>query len=210
MENTNDREQFKNWNRFIQDGDLNALSLVYFHYYDHLYNYGLKNVNDKALVEDTIQNIFINLIKSRKNIGYVRNLTGYLVSIFRRQLFFDLNKQKKAILSEEFSENQFDYFKSPEQDVSEKIRQEQLHLIVEKCVGKLTSRQQEILFLRFESEVSYEEISKMLHISVDSCYKLVYRTIKMIRQEAEKIEGEVENLFFWIILLRRLKKTGRE
>ena len=206
MEDINDNGQFKNWDCFIYDGDLNALSRVYFYYYDQLFTYGLKHVDDKPLVEDAIQNVFLNLIKSRKSIGRVRNLTGYLVSTFRRQLFFDLHKQKRTILSEELSEGQFDYFKSPEQDVSEKEKQEQLHLIVEQCIGKLTARQQESLFLRFENEVSYEEISRMLNISVDSCYKLVYRTVKMIRQEAEKIVGEGENLIFWFSLVMRSKK----
>ena len=98
MKTLSSDEQTEKWNRFIFEGDLNDLSLIYFHYYDRLYSYGLKHSSDKQLVEDTIQNIFLNFIKYRQNIGQVRNLAGYLISSFRHQLFLDLNKQKKTIL----------------------------------------------------------------------------------------------------------------
>ena len=134
----------------------------------------------------------MNLITLRKSIGDVKNLTGYLICTLRRQLFLELNKQKKTILTEKLPEEQFDFFKSPEQDISDKEDLKQLHVIIKQCIGNLTNKQQEIIYLRFESGISYEEISEMLHISVDSCYKLVYRSIKTIRSEVGKIQAKEE------------------
>lgn len=185
------------WDKFIHDGNLDALSQIYFHYYDLLFNYGLKHTTDKQVVEDAIQNVFINLIKLRKSIGDVKNVSGYLMSTFRRQLLSDQNKQKKIILTEEIPEVRFDFFRSPDQDISEKEDMEQLHLTIKKCIGHLTAKQQEIIFLRFESEISYEEIAKMLNISVDSCYKSVYRTLRVIRKDVEGILGKGGNVILW-------------
>lgn len=193
-----------NWDQFILHGDLNALSGVYFIYYDFLFDYGMKHISDKQFVEDAIQDVFLNLIKSRKKIGHVRNLSGYLISSFRRQLFTDVNRQRKNLLSGDISEEQFFYFKSPGQDIPEQEMNEQLHLIIEKCMGNLTPRQQEILFLRFEKEIPYPEVAGMLNISVDSCYKSVYRIIKTIREEAEKILDKGENVFLLLCLVKRL------
>lgn len=184
--------QFEVWNQFILEGNMDALSRIYFHCYDLLFTYGLKHTADKQVVENTIQNVFMNLITLRKSIGDVKNLTGYLICTFRRQLFLELNKQKKTILTEKLPEEQFDFFKSPEQDISDKEDLEQLHVIIKQCIGNLTNKQQEIIYLRFESGISYEEISEMLHISVDSCYKLVYRSIKTIRSEVGKIQAKEE------------------
>lgn len=184
--------QFEDWNQFILEGNMDALSRIYFHCYDLLFTYGLKHTADKQVVENTIQNVFMNLITLRKSIGDVKNLTGYLICTFRRQLFLELNKQKKTILTEKLPEEQFDFFKSPEQDISDKEDLEQLHVIIKQCIGNLTNKQQEIIYLRFESGISYEEISEMLHISVDSCYKLVYRSIKTIRSEVGKIQAKEE------------------
>jgi len=191
----------KSWNLFILNGDLNALSQVYFFYYDFLFDYGVKHTEDRQLVEDAIQNVFLNLIMSRKNIHQVKNLTGYLISSCRRQLFADASKQKRTLFSEHLSEDQFNYFKSPDQ-TAEHENKEHLHQVIEKCVGNLTPRQQEILFLRFEKEISYAEIAEMLDISVDSCYKLIYRTVKMIRSEAEKILNKEQRMIFWLCLVK--------
>ena len=190
------------WNKFILDGNLDALSQIYFQYYDLLFDYGQRHISDRQLVEDVIQDVFINLIKTRKNIGIVKNLNGYLFSTFRRQLFLDFNKQKKTILTEKFPEEHFEYFKSPEQSIPENENMELLYSTVKHCIEKLTDRQREIIFLRFEREISYEEIALTLNISVDSCYKSTYRSIKIIRSEVEKILGKQGNIF--LIFLQRL------
>ncbi len=57
------------------------------------------------------------------------------------------------------------------------------------CMDKLSSRQREILYLKFHSQISYEEIASMFDISVDSCYKSVYRSVKSIRVELENLNG---------------------
>jgi RNA polymerase sigma factor (sigma-70 family) len=198
MKVSNDNSQIEFWNEFIMDGNLDALSKIYLHYYDLLFDFGRRHSNDKQLVEDTIQDIFVNFIKVRESIGIVKNLNGYLFCIFRRQLFHDINKQHFIFPTEQISEECFDYFKSPEQEISEKENIERIHLTIKQCIGKLTAKQQEIMFLRFEREISYEDIAESLNISVDSCYKAVHRAIKMVRSEAEKIVGKGGNLILWI------------
>jgi len=197
-------DQLNEWNRFVNDGNLDSLSLVYFHFYDLLFTYGLKHAYDKQIVEDAIQDVFMNLIKSRKNIGIVQNLSGYLVSSFRRQLFTNLNKQKKTIFTDKLPEEHFEFFKSDDTDLMERENSEQLNTIVRECIGKLSSKQQEIVFLRFENGISYEEIAEMLHISIDSCYKSVYRSINAIRIEVMKITGKSGIFLFFLF-----KKTRK-
>jgi RNA polymerase sigma factor (sigma-70 family) len=184
-ENDNYNEE---WDKFIADGNRNALTTIYFHYYDQLFTFGLKHISDKQVVEDSIQTIFLNFIQNRKGIGKVKNLTSYLIASFRHQLFNDLAKQKRTVLIDDFNDEQFDYFKSTEQDNSYEDL-EQIHHVVKELMCKLPSKMQEIIFLRFNNRIPYEEIAEMLNISVDSCYKSVYRSIKAIREEAEKILG---------------------
>lgn len=182
------------WDQFIRNGNMDALSKIYFNYYDLLFTYGLKHTSEKQVVEDAIQDVFMNLIKFRRSIGNVKNSAAYMISAFRRQLFLDLNKQKKTILSEKLPEEQFEYFKGSGEDSSEQESKEQLYLVTKQCIGSLTDKQQEIIYLRFESGISYEEIADMLQISVDSCYKSVYRSIKIVRNKAEKILGKGGNI----------------
>jgi len=174
------------WNLFINDGNEEALSSVYAENYDLLFDYGHRFTSNVNIIEDAIQDIFINIIKYRKSIGVVKNIKGYLICTFRRQLFLDLNKQKKIILTELIPEDFFDYFSSPDQETLDKENIEFLHSTINECISNLNPKQREILFLRFEREISYEEIAVILNISVESCYKSIYRTIKTIRCAASR------------------------
>ena len=187
MKVSKDNDLIESWNKFILDGNHEALSRVYFHYYDFFYDFGQRHTSDIQLVEDVIQDVFVNFIKVRKSLSIVKNLNAYLITVFRNQLFLDLKKQKKTILIKQLPDEHFEYFKNPNQDISDKENLEQLYFTIKQCIGTLTEKQQEIIYLRFEREISYEEISVMLDITVESCYKSIYRSIKTIRKEAEKV-----------------------
>ncbi|MDD4490498.1 MAG: sigma-70 family RNA polymerase sigma factor [Paludibacter sp.] len=174
------------WNQFIEDGNENSLSQIYLKNYDLLYDYGMRYTSDVEIVEDSIQEVFVSILKYRKKIRLVRNLQGYLITSFRRQLFLKLNEKKRTISMDQLPEGSFDYFKSPDADTSEKEEKEFLHATINECVGNLTNKQKEILYLRFEQDIPYDEIASILNISVDSCYKSIYRTIKSIRIAVEK------------------------
>jgi len=132
--------------------------VIYFQYYDLLFDYGLRHTTDRQLVEDVIQDIFISLIKHRKSIGIVKSLKGYLISTFRRRLVLNLDKKKKTILTPTLPEEHFDYFKSPVDDESEIDKTERIYSTIRQSIAKLTDKQREIIYLRFEREISYEEI----------------------------------------------------
>jgi RNA polymerase sigma factor (sigma-70 family) len=210
MKIVNDNGLNDSWNKFIRDGNLDALSGIYFHFYDLLFTYGMKHTLDKQSVEDSIQNVFFNLIKLRKNIGEVKNLPGYLLSSFRRQLFADKDKdkQKHIVFSEQLYEEKFDFFKSQDHDILEKENLEMVLKVINDCMDKLSSRQREILYLKFHGQISYEEIASMFDISVDSCYKSIYRSVKSIRADLEKIMGKGNYLV--LIFLPGVKLFDRE
>lgn len=99
--------------------------------------------------------------------------------------------------------SQFDYFNGTEHAIFEKEEVAEIHHTLQKSLQKLSTKQQEIIYLRFDCELSYEEISNILDISVDSCYKSIYRSIKAIKADIEQSNLSPQNLFFWITLLRR-------
>lgn len=210
MLESNDLTQIRNWNLFIADGNKSALSHIYSDNYDLLYDYGMRYSSNIQIIEDTIQEVFICMIKYRKSIGIVKNLQGYLISTFRRQLFIDLNKQKKTISTEQMPEGFFDYFKSPDNDISDKEDLELLHTTINECINNLNSKQKEIIFLKFEREIPYEEIAAILNISVESCYKSIYRTIRTIRISAQRTLLKSGKIIFGFTpdQLSKLKSSG--
>jgi RNA polymerase sigma factor (sigma-70 family) len=50
-----------------------------------------------------------------------------------------------------------------------------------RAIQNLTSGQKEVIYLRFEEGLSYQEISRIMEISVESVRKQVFRAISSLR-----------------------------
>lgn len=201
MNSSNDNNYSATWQLFISKGNEEAFSLLYFYHYDMMYYCGLKYVSDIQIIEDSIQNVFIYLLKNRQRLKPVVNVKGYLLKSFRRQLFLDLKKRNRNSPHDKLGETKFDYFNSTEQDYLDEEELNEMQIALKNCITKLSAKQQEIIYLRYDCELSYEEISKILEISVDSCYKSIYRSIKTLKSEIGKMLGKGKDLFFWFIIL---------
>ena len=187
MSTSGDIDYCNPWNIFRANGNEDAFSMIYYGHYNLLYYVGLKYTSDIQVVEDSIQNVFVNLLKNRLKLKPVTDIRGYLLKSFRHQLFLDLKKQKKLYLTDQTSDGQFDYFNGTEENLYEKDQPDEIQIALKKSVLKLTDKQQEIIYLRYDCDLSYEEISAILEISVESCYQSVYRSIKIIKDDIRKM-----------------------
>ncbi len=84
------------WQKFM-DGDDDALSIIYFEFFDMLLNFGMKYSSDRFLVEDCIQNLFVDLLKNRQKQRPVSNIRFYLMKAVRNQMTSELRNAKKNI-----------------------------------------------------------------------------------------------------------------
>ena len=174
------------WEMFISQNNQESLSIIYKDHFDLLYNFGFKYTSDTYAIENSIQNIFGYFLKKRKKLGPVNNMSGYLIQCFRHELYLALKKQKKIVLCQTIPEGYFNHDNAQKENESEEKR-DQLHQTMMTIIKKLNPKQQKIINLRFIERFSYKEISDMLNISVDSCYKSVYRSVTSIRHEAERV-----------------------
>ncbi len=83
----------------IQNGDKTAFDKVYHLHIDSLYNYGSSLTSDIQLIEDAIQEIFINIWTKRSSISINSNIKGYLLTSLRRQVITQVEKEKKTVLT---------------------------------------------------------------------------------------------------------------
>jgi len=203
MENSTDKKyRFVNeWNAFIKTGDMRSLGIIYDNYFDLLYNYGRKFHFDNQLIEDAIQNVFVSLIKVHNRLEKVENITSYLFSSFRNELFH--LSDKNIIIRLDDSSSQF--FVNSENNKEEEIIKNEsdsnLNDILNKCIKKLTPAQQEILYMRYDVNLSYEDISKIINISIESCRTAVYRAVKSLKKDLEMLKKNGVKLYFPFLLL---------
>jgi len=102
-----DLNDTKIWSAF-KKGDDWALSFIYSENSEKLYHYGLKFTSDYTLVEDSIQELFTELIKNRRNLGNTDNILYYLLKSFKRKLLRKIKTGKRFLGDEELKDYHFD------------------------------------------------------------------------------------------------------
>jgi len=187
------------WRAFLTSGNMSALAVIYEDNFDLLLNYGRKFSREESIIEDAIQNIFANLIRSREKLGELNSVQQYLMAAHRNELIDLISKKKNTLSSEILPDILFKPEYSVEEEIIEKESQMRLRKFLTKSLVKLTPHQQEAIYLKYDVGLSYEEISKILNISVESCRTTIYRSIKMIKAEVKVLHQKKIQLFFSIL-----------
>lgn len=171
----------KIWQNFI-DGDDGALSSLYFEFFDMLLNFGVKYSADRFLVEDCIQNLFVDLLKNRQKQKPVKNIKFYLTKALRNQIANEYRKSKKLLLVDKPDERDFRISYSAENSLIANETDEMQTRFLKMVMEDLTPRQKEALYLKFNCGFDYTQISEIMQISVESVRTTIYRTLKSIKE----------------------------
>ncbi len=176
------------WEKF-KEGDDTALSVIYNEHAKSLYHYGLKFTSDRSLIEDVIQDLFTKLIINRKNLGFTNNIRFYLLKSFKHKLIRQLWKELRFEHLSDHEHYPFEVRYSIEHEIiiSEGLKYKAERLIA--LLRKLSSRQREAIYLKFTLGLSYEEISEVMNISIESGRNLIHRAIKSLRKSIEEKSG---------------------
>jgi RNA polymerase sigma factor (sigma-70 family) len=181
------------WDSFIK-GDTHAFELIYNKHVDLLFNYGLKMTRNVDLIEDAIQDLFLYILARKENLTSPQYIQYYLLKAFKRILLARIREEgsfSSNPLGVDFSINYTMEFGELD---DQKSKEKKLQLI-EQLIEQLDPRKKEILFLKFYSGLSYDEIGKLVGIQSDSAKKLVYRVVSSLREVIQKKRLELLSVF---------------
>lgn len=166
----------------VCSGDKQSLELLYKTYAKSLYQYGLKFTSKVELIEDVIQDLFVQIFNSGDDSITEINIESYLIKSFRNRLFRMLDREKRYF-HPETTEFCFDITLS----IEHRIMANEEDLLRKKTlmsgIAHLTSKQKEIIYLRYTRGLDYDEISDILNIEIESCRNTTYLAIKALRNE---------------------------
>lgn len=171
----------KLWSKF-KSGDTASFEIIYNRYLNNLYDFGLKFTPDISMVEDVIQEMFIDLWNSRKNLGDVKYIQFYLIKSFRRRIIKQLKNERKIIKEDEYLIDSFQFSSSHLDQLIKKQEDENLKTQINKVLQNLSKRQREIIYLRFYQNLSYTEISNILDIDLKYAQNTASKAFKVIKQ----------------------------
>ncbi len=179
------------WIRF-KSGDVKAFELIYGDHVDFLYSYGTKMTSDIEMVEDAIQDLFLYLLSKRDNLSDPDFVRYYLLKAFKRILLERIRNEKLWMKDKDDDFFSFEYSIESE-SFSHDDEKERKLVLIEEMLEKLDPRKKEIIFLKFHSGLSYDEIGDIVGIQSSSVKKLVYRTISSFR---DILKNNIIGLFY--------------
>ncbi len=170
------------WQSFLK-GDNLSLEKIYRIYFDELYHYGNKWLSDPTFTEDTIQDLFVKLIRTRENLSQTNSIKFYLFRSFRSLALDKIKADKKIIVLDEPGDEMFPVHLTPEHKLIDKQEYELIKEKLSSALSALTPRQREVLFLSYSKGFSYVEISEMMELTTKATYKLMARAIDALRAQ---------------------------
>ncbi len=132
-----------------------AFEIIYNEYIDALFSYGARITTHKALLEDAIQDLFLDIYKYGKKLNKPKSLEFYLYKALRRIIIRKLKEKFRFVHPEQFAE-QF-HLKFPLEDMHSDNLEEHIEILQKELVN-LDARKRELLFLKFTSGLTYNDI----------------------------------------------------
>lgn len=173
---------FELWQQF-KEGNEAAFANIYSANAQRLYSYGLKLVNDKDLVKDCIQDLFVEIWDTKHKLSSVRSIKAYLYKSIRRKLIRQASHNRERFDQTYELETIQESVPSIEIRLIEKQRFDDERKLVIKALDKLNNKQREIIHLKYFGNMGYDEISEIMALDKKATYNLMAHTIKLLRQD---------------------------
>lgn len=168
------------WDAF-RAGDRAAFGQIYDQHIQDLLSYGYRITNDRQLIRDSIQDLFLHLWAQRENLSPTDSIKFYLYRSLRNRIIrnagnsstlaTDLHLTPQDILAELPIENLW-IAREKQQEQANKLRD---------AIDRLPKRQQEVIQLRYYHDFNADEIAELLEINNQSVRNLLHQAIGRLR-----------------------------
>ncbi len=184
-------EDINLWESF-RKGDREAFAALFRKHYPTLFRFGSKFTTDKELLEDNIQELFVELWQARST-TQVLSVKAYLLKSLKYKLLKAFRRKGTTLPLGDGNEFIFEWshetFLIAEQESAEKKQR------VLNALGRLSNRQKEIIYLKYYQNLSYEEVSEIMNINYQVARNLLYQAIKSLKN---LLAGTIEFFLLFI------------
>lgn len=167
----------------IRKGNNLAFTTLYKKYVNQLFNYGMHISFDRELVKDCLQELFSGVWLRREGLVELNHVNYYLFKAFRNLVIQKLNKKRKIIFGIDFSKNAKEFDPSWEENLISDQTKEQKLKQLKNAIACLTVRQREAVLLKYFNELSYQQTSSIMGISLESVHNLISKAIQCLRKQ---------------------------
>lgn len=190
----------------IKEGNRQAFNRLYQLQVKQLLRYGFSFTQDTQIIEDCLHDVFLWIWTHREQLVIERSIRSYLYKSLKTSLLHRLKRELKLdrydnLVDTDFLDQEGDL--SPELHYIFKenlvIRNQKLQHLFQ----SLTDKQREMIYLRYQDDLFFEEIAEHFNMSIKACYKMMGRAMSKLR-EAIKVNPELSLL---LILLQKQRSA---
>lgn len=165
----------------FQGGSMVAFERLYNLHFDLLAKYGRRLTTDSQLLEDAIQDLFVDLWRRREHLSQIESLKFYLFRALRHQLI--RNTRHDVFDKAEDIDDFLDLLVtlSTEHQAIEQETTTFQTQSVRRAIAQLSNRQKEAIHLRFYQGLSLDEITAIMVLNKQSVSNLLFRAYAILR-----------------------------
>lgn len=167
------------WISKIKGGDGKAFKKLFLQFYDPLCQFSWQYTRSRHISEELVQEVFLNIWKSRETLDPQQNIKSYLYQSVRNKA---LNHLKHENLEKEY--NHTIEWLSPSPATQRHSGEEHSEFVqaAQKAIEDLPDRARQIYKLSRKDGLTYREIATVLDISVKTVESQMSRALKILRK----------------------------
>ena len=171
----------------LKSGNTLAFSSIFDQHLNGLMRYGKLLTSDEALIEDSVQDVFITIWEKRDNLGEVISIKHYLCSALRRRLLRKLQAQRRT-------QGNQDLLDSPAMPVEasyetwllQRQHDGEVKRTLQHLITQLTPQQKRVIYLKFYEQLSYDEIAALMKLNKRTVYNTCSAAIKHLQTHVSR------------------------
>lgn len=162
-------------------GDTEALVILITKYFDSVYAYIVRLVGSHSEAEDIVQETFIKVWKQIDHFKPGLGLRPWLFRIARNTAIDHLRKKKNIPFSAFGEENEVTFVDTEVNLLEQSINQENKQAL-EEAIAELKPSYREVIILRSQEGLTFDEISKTLDKPLNTVKSLYRRGLTLLQQ----------------------------
>ncbi len=160
------------------DADDPHFDQIYLHHYGALHHYAYTLLNDEALADETIHEVFLKLLEKQNGVAIHTSLKAYLYRSVHNECINYLKRHKVKLRYETYTINDMD---QPIESPLSKLQYRELEFRLKKAINELPEQCRTIFQMSRFEELRYAEIAAELGISIKTVENQISKALKRLR-----------------------------
>jgi RNA polymerase sigma-70 factor, ECF subfamily len=162
-----------------QNGDVEAMRILYESSFDKLYRFIRFKVNSDSDAEDIVAEAFTKAFEKIRAFQFRSSFKTYVYTIAKNLLFDFYKKSNNEVSIDEGKINEIFWELD---DSASTGRSSKLMLRVRELMRNLNQKENDVITLRFISGMSVEDVASALHLSPSNVKVIAHRAIAKLRE----------------------------